>query len=92
MEKNFLNDLLKKELIVEQDDFTDVWDYVSQVTISDDWWFENIQAMKEITHELYLLDAKSINSNLEDPYIRIKLQGKMLEVIFTTLRRYNLLK
>lgn len=69
------------------EEFYEVWDYVSELTITDDMWEQNIDCFKEITAELYRVEMM----RKSNPDVNLKLLGKQLEIIFTTLKNNNLL-
>jgi hypothetical protein len=66
-------------------EYADVWDYVSMSAISDGWWNDNIDFIKELTISLFRLDCIDDDINLQRT-------GKRLEIIFSTLKSYGFLK
>ena len=69
------------------------WDYVSENVVSDEYWDNNHEFIREITYNLYRLYEKNIIKNSSGEIILEKLDakmcGKILESTFLTIIRFN---
>lgn len=63
------------------DFFYEVWDYVSDKVVDDNFWDDNIEMLKEVTFSFY-----TFNQKLRSP-LKVKEVGKLLEDFF-----HNILK
>jgi len=74
----------------ELESFYSIWDYVEMTTISDEFWEKNYEAIKLMTFDLWRHYSMSIEER--DDLDLIKFQGKMLEIIFSTLMKHGIIK
>jgi hypothetical protein len=73
------------------EDFLEIaWDYVSENVVSDEYWDENYDFIKELTFDMYNLYVKSLDRREDGTFVEPlspKMYGKMLECFFSRLIR-----
>lgn len=68
------------------------WDYVSEYVVSDDYWEDNNEFIRNITFDLYRLYEKTNmfdNGYCINPKITPRICGKILESFFSNLIKYE---
>jgi len=80
-------EILSFENFIEQ-----TWDYVSKYAVSDTFWMNNADLIRETTYEMYELYRKGIYTTeygeLQET-LTIKHCGKSLEIFFSMLNKYK---
>lgn len=71
--------------ITNYEDFLDAWDYVPMEVISDTFWVKNQDLIRSITFDLYRFEKQRGDLDL-------KSSAKRLEIIFSNLFKYDILK
>lgn len=70
--------------------FDEVWDYVSEDIVSDDFWDENQSMLRELTYALYYMYKNSLVKTNYDSVIfnplSPKVVAKLIEIFFTNLK------
>jgi hypothetical protein len=60
--------------------FEDVWDYVSEEVVDDDYWDDNYKFIRDTTYDVYGIYRNNINLN-------IQIYAEFLEVFFKNLKK-----
>lgn len=64
----------------------DSWDYVSEKVVSDDFWDNNLDLIKEITFDLYRLQSMlPLHLQYEPKFV-----GKVLESVFSNVIKHKI--
>lgn len=80
------------ELLSFENFIEDSWDYVSKFVVSDDYWEQNNEFIRELTYELYDIYLKSTIVTSEGDIIeRIKPKdfGRILEAFLLKSKKYH---
>lgn len=70
--------------------YEDTWDYVSEMIVGSDFYFDNEECIREITFNLYSFYERKgkLSTKLEVA----REAGKVLEMIFSPLNKYKLIE
>lgn len=76
---------VRDQNIYSAEDYLDVWDFVSMDVITEKFWNENIDFIKELTFALYRIESHSGEFNLNKC-------ARILETTFSNLLKFKMLK
>ena len=76
-----------------EDFLEEVWDYVPEYVVSDDYWENNQTFIRELTYDLYQLYKKSIiktsyNDVIFNPLSQ-KVTAKLIEIFFINTQKHK---
>lgn len=74
-----------EETYIFDDFMNDSWDYVSEKVVDDTFWEDNLDLIKEITHDLHRFQGMDINT----PY-NPKMAGRIMESMFSNIFKHGI--
>ena len=70
----------------------EVWDYVSEYLISDKFWEDNAEYIRELTFDVYRIYERSYHPDYQVYMLTPRVCGKLLEIFIHKSEKYNFLK